>query len=119
MLRLVIFISCDFMTEGGLLNKVEREPVKENAVVLDSLDWQKIAFQKRGEIIRQLNEVAQYCKEQRKTKRPSNNLKNSWARTEISALSTMLAGLKDVELEILKAKLEVLENVIRTDGKKS
>ena len=82
-------------------------------------DWQKIAFQTRGQIIRQLNEVAQYCKEQRKTKRPANTLKNSWARTEISALSTMLAGLKDVELEILKAKLEVLENVIRTDGKKS
>jgi len=103
--------------EDGSLNKATIKPEIGNETVLDGLDWQKIAFQTRGQIIRQLNEVARYCKEQRKTKRPANTLKNSWARTEISALSTMLAGLKDVELEILKAKVEVLENAIRTDRK--
>ncbi len=105
------------MKKEGSINKTEIKSESRNANILNGLDWQKIASQNRGQVIRQLNEVAQYCKEQRKSKRPANTLKNSWARTEISTLSAMLAGLKTIELEVLKAKVKVLENAIRTNTK--
>ena len=98
--------------KGGHLKQEIKEPDGENEVVLSISDWQKMAFQMRGRILQQLSEVAVYCRSQRKRKRPANSLKNQWARTEISALSSMLGGLKDVEIEILKSKIEVLENAV-------
>jgi len=98
------------MIKEGSLNESAIKPEIRNETVLEGSDWQKIAFQMRGQAVRQLSEVAQYCKEQRKSKRPANILKNTWARSEISALSAILGALKDIELEVMKSKIEVLEN---------
>ncbi len=103
------------MKNEGLTKEVVYGIEKENGVVLDDSDWQKIAFHVREQVVRQLNEVAQYCREQRKSKRPANNLKNAWARTEISALSAVVSALKDAELEILKNRLGVIEYATRRD----
>ncbi len=102
------------MNETGSSEEVVNKAEKENEAVLDGSDWQKIAFQVRGQVVRQLNEVAHYCREQRKSKRPANSLKNAWARTEISALSAIISALKDAELEILKTRIGVIENVSRS-----
>ncbi len=97
----------DGATEQGEM-KLHQSPETD----LSPLNWQKLAFQLRSKVLAQFKEVADYCQTQRKAKRPANTLKNQWARTEISVLSAMLAGLKDVELELLKARLEVIESAI-------
>jgi len=100
------------MNEGIAKQSIKTRD-SEKEPVLDIMVMEKICLQMRGQALLQLREVSNYCGEQRKCKNPANNLKVSWARAEISALSTLLNALKNTELEIIKSKLEVIENAIR------